>query len=215
MKTLSVDIVSDVVCPWCAIGYERLERAMQALEGEIAFKIAWHPFELNPDMPPEGEEMGAHLARKYGIDREAAALNRQRIAEIGQSLGLRFATGEGRRIYNTFAAHRVLAWAREQGRQDVFNQALFEAYFAEGENPSDPEVLRRVADGLGLDGEQAAQIARTDRYAEAVRREERQYLEAGISAVPAYIVEQRYLISGGQEPDTFIKAFRSIAAELG
>lgn len=213
MQKLKIDIVSDVVCPWCVIGYKRLEIAMDRLSDEMAFDIDWHPFELNPDMPPEGENIVDHITRKYGTTPEASAETRQRIAGIGDELGFRFRMTDDRRIYNTFDAHRVLHWAREQGQQFPFNLALFEAYFTHGENPSDREVLQRTARNLGMDAESVAEILDTDRYAEEVRAEESRYMEAGIHAVPAYIINGQYLISGGQEPETFVRAFRSIAEE--
>ena len=213
MQTLKIDIVSDVVCPWCVIGYKRLEIAMEELRDELAFDIDWHPFELNPDMPPEGENIVDHITRKYGTTAEASAQTRQRIAQIGEDLGFEFRMTDDRRIYNTFDAHRVLHWAREQGVQLAFNLALFEAYFTHGENPADPDVLRRIASALGLDDSAVTAILDGDDHAEAVRREEAVYTEAGIHAVPAYIINEKYLISGGQEPATFVRAFRSIAEE--
>jgi len=213
MPSIKLDIVSDVVCPWCVIGYKRLQLAMQELAGEISFEIDWHPFELNPQMPPEGEDGTEHLMRKYGISAEQVAENRERIAATGRDLGFTFRMGEGRRIYNTFDAHRVLHWARGQGRQTELSLALFEAYFSGGQNPSDPAVLRRVAESVGLDGEEVASIVAGDRYAREVREEEERYTSAGIHAVPAYIINGQYLISGGQEPATFVKAFRHIAGQ--
>jgi len=213
MQSIKLDIVSDVVCPWCVIGYKRLELAMAELEGELQFDIDWHPFELNPDMPPEGENIVEHITRKYGITEQASAENRARMAEIGKGLGFTFNMTADRRIYNTFDAHRVLHWAREQGQQQPFNLALFAEHFTEGNNPSDPAVLRRVAEALDLDPAQVDAVLQSDRYAEAVRAEERHYMEAGIHAVPGFVINQQYLISGGQEPETFVKAFRRIAQE--
>lgn len=213
MQKLKIDIVSDVVCPWCVIGYKRLELAMDTLRDEIAFDIDWHPFELNPDMPPEGENIVDHITRKYGTTPEASAQTRQQIAEIGETLGFRFNMTDDRRIYNTFDAHRVLHWVREQGDPLAFNLALFEAYFTQGENPSDPSVLQRTARELGMDEAEVAKILDSDRYAEEVRAEETRYMEAGIHAVPAFIINGQYLISGGQAPETFVRAFRSIAEE--
>lgn len=213
MQKLKLDIVSDVVCPWCVIGYKRLEIAMEELRGEMAFEIDWHPFELNPDMPPEGENVVEHITRKYGVTAQQSAETRRRIAEVGRELGFTFNMTDDRRIYNTFDAHRVLHWAGEQGRQQAFNLGLFEAYFTNGENPSDPNVLRRVARSLSLDEAEVTDILAGERYAEEVRAEEERYTEAGIHAVPAFIVNGQYLISGAQEPQTFSKAFRSIADE--
>lgn len=213
MTAIRLDIVSDVVCPWCVIGYKRLELAMQELAGEMQFEIDWQPFELNPDLPPEGENATEHLMRKYGISREQAEENRNRIAAIGRELGFEFQTGGERRIYNTFDAHRVLHWAREQGQQTPLSLALFHAYFTEGRNPSDPAVLREAAEAQGLDGAEVEAIVASDRYAQEVRAAEQRYVAAGIRGVPAYVINRQYLISGGQEPATFIQAFRQIAAE--
>lgn len=212
MRDIRIDIVSDVVCPWCYIGYRRLNVAMEELAGEMRFDIEWHPFELNPDMPPEGEDAGEHLMRKYGMNREQLQLNRDRLVSVARDLGISINPGE-RRIYNTFDAHRVLRWAASQGQQTAFEMALFKAYFADGLNPSDPAVLRSIAESLGLSGDEAESIAGSDRYADEVRAEERQYVAAGIQAVPAYIIDRKYLISGGQEPATFVSALRRIAAE--
>lgn len=213
MTAIRLDIVSDVVCPWCVIGYKRLELAMQELAGEMQFEIDWQPFELNPDLPPEGENATEHLMRKYGISREQAEENRNRIAAIGRELGFEFQTGGERRIYNTFDAHRVLHWAREQGQQTPLSLALFHAYFTEGRNPSDPAVLREAAEAQGLDGAEVEAIVANDRYTQEVRAAEQRYVAAGIRGVPAYVINRQYLISGGQEPATFIQAFRQIAAE--
>ncbi len=215
MQTIKLDIVSDVVCPWCVIGYLRLQRAMEQLKDELRFEIDWHPFELNPDMPPEGENIVEHVQRKYGISTAASAENRERIAAAGREFGFEIRMSDDRRIYNTFDAHRVLHWAREQGRQEAFNQALFKAYFTDGKNPSDPELLQETARNLGLDAAEVRDILDSDRYAAAVRQEEQQYTAAGIQAVPAYIINGKYLISGGQEPATFVAAFRQIASENG
>lgn len=213
MTAIRLDIVSDVVCPWCVIGYKRLELAMQELAGEMQFEIDWQPFELNPDLPPEGENATEHLMRKYGISREQAEENRNRIAAIGRELGFEFQAGGERRIYNTFDAHRVLHWAREQGQQTPLSLALFHAYFTEGRNPSDPAVLREAAEAQGLDGAEVEAIVANDRYTQEVRAAEQRYVAAGIRGVPAYVINRQYLISGGQEPATFIQAFRQIAAE--
>lgn len=211
LRTIRLDIVSDVVCPWCYIGYKRLEIAMREFRDEMRFELDWHPFELNPDMPPEGEPADAHIQRKYGIGAAEARSSRERIVGIATELGLEFYRGEDRRIYNTFDAHRVLHWARESGAQHAFNLALFQAYFEAARNPSDPDLLAETAAGLGLDGDEAREIVASERYAGEVRREEQHFLQAGISAVPAIIIDGQYLISGGQEPATFIRTFRQLA----
>lgn len=213
MKTLQLDIVSDVVCPWCIIGFKRLAQAMDRLTEECHFEVTWHPFELNPQLGPEGENADEHLARKYGIGPEEVARNRQHITELGQSLGFRFHYDADRKVYNTFDAHRILYWAKEQGRQTDLSLALFEAYFSLGQNPSDPDVLAAIADRLQLDGNRVRDILTSDEYAGDVRAAEDHYRRTGIQAVPAYIINDRYLISGGQEPDVFVQAFQQIAKE--
>lgn len=211
MKNLQIDIVSDVACPWCAIGYRRLEQAMAELETEMAFTTEWHAFQLNPDMPPEGEPILEHLTRKYGKSAEEMQAAQSQIMAFAKELGLNFSMAQERRAQNTFDAHRLLAWAREQGRQTELNMALFDAYFGHAADTSDPKVLRRAAEAAGLPGDEADQILESDRYAETVRTEESRYKQAGVSSVPAFIVNGQYLISGAQEPATLVNAFREIA----
>ena len=213
MKSIHIDIVSDVACPWCAIGYKRLQQAMEALDGEIGFTLKWHAFRLSPDMPAEGEPIMEHLCRKYGRSPEEMEAAQNQIIEAAQSLGLNFSGAAERLACNTTDAHRLLTWAREHDLQTALKLALFEAYFGRAENVSDPDVLRRTAESVGLDGEEAAAILASDRYLQDVIDEERQYKDAGISAVPGFVVDNRYLISGAQEPATLIDAFRQIAAE--
>lgn len=213
MKTLQIDIVSDVACPWCAIGYRRLEKAMGELEGELTFSIQWHPFRLNPGMPAEGEPILEHLCRKYGRTPAEMRASQEQIMAIAAELGLNFSKAQERRAQDTTDAHRLLAWAREQGRQTELEMALFDAYFGHARNPSDPQVLRQAAQSVGLDGDTADEILASDRYTREVETEEAKYKEAGISGVPAFIINGRYLISGAQEPQTLITAFRNLAAE--
>jgi predicted DsbA family dithiol-disulfide isomerase len=211
MQTIRIDIVSDVVCPWCVIGYKRLQQAMAALSDQLRFEIEWHPFQLNPDMPPEGEPVSEHIRRKYGLSDEELAINRKRIEEIALGLGMSFYAGEDRRTYNTFDAHRVLHWARTEGKQTEMELALFDEYFLRGNNPSDARVLERATRSVGLPAGEVAKILSSARYAEAVQDELRHYQAAGIDAVPAFIINGKYLISGGQEPQTFVRVLREIA----
>ncbi len=212
MRQLKIDMVSDVVCPWCVIGFKRLEKALQQLQGEIEADIEWHPFELNPQMPPEGEALSEHIARKYGSTPEQSAANRQHITFFGQELGFQFDFSKMSHIYNTFSAHRVLHWARDKGRQKEMELGLFDAYFTEGKDPSDPEVLSTVAEAAGLDGNMARDIATSDQYTQEVRAEQQHFTSLGIQAVPAFIVEDKYLISGAQDSTVFVKALKEIAA---
>ena len=212
MKTLQIDFVSDVACPWCAVGLGALERAAEALRGEVELDLRFQPFELNPDMAPEGEDVDEHLQRKYGRTKEQFAAARQAIRERGAAVGFSF--GERTRIWNTFDAHRLLHWAGLEGAssQHALKAALLQAYHGEGRNPSDPEVLADVAAQVGLNEARAREILESDEYAEAVRAEEQQWLAAGINSVPAVVVNRRHLISGGQPPEVFEQALREIAA---
>lgn len=213
MQTVRIDLVSDIACPWCAIGYKRLEQALAELEGEVEVELVWQPFELNPDMPPEGEPILDHLCRKYGQDAASVQRTQGEIMALAQGLGLDFQRARERRALATFDAHRVLAWAAERGRETALNLALFDAYFGEAKNPSDPLVLRAAAERAGLDGDEAEAVARSDRYADSVRAAKRRFMDAGIDAVPAFVVNQRWLVSGAQPPATLVAAIRQAAAE--
>ena len=211
LKTLKIDFVSDVVCPWCAIGLSSLETALKRVEGDIGTTIAFHPFELNPQMGPEGEDIAEHLGRKYGIDAAQIARNREAIRQRGASVGFRF--GGRDRTWNTFDAHRLLHWAGLEGRQHELKRELLVAYHGDGENPSDHDVLVRRAVAAGLDEARARDVLVSGRYADEVRAEERHWLELGINSVPAVVVNDRHLISGGQPPEVFEQALRQIAAQ--
>src|SRR5471032_1591157 len=192
-----IDFVSDVSCPWCVIGLKSLEQALDKLKDTAQAEIHFQPFELNANMVPEGEDIGEHIAHKYGSTEEQMAQSREAIRARGAALGFTFAMDKRGRIYNTFDAHRLLHWAELEGRQKDLKHALFAAYFAEGKNPSDHQVLVEIAVAVGLDGTRARQILESDLYAKEVRERERFYLEQGIHAVPAVIINERHLIQGG------------------
>ena len=214
-KTLKIDFVSDVVCPWCAIGLSALEIALQKLEGEVAVELHFQPFELHPDMGPEGAEVVPYLSKKYGMSADQVERNQQMIAERGAAVGFEFRMDRRSRTYNTFDAHRLLHWAGEVGaaQQRALKHALLSAHFTEGENPGAREVLLRCAAQAGLDATRAAAVVDGDEYADAVREREQLYQQAGISSVPSVIVNERYLIQGGQPPELFEQSLREIAAE--
>ncbi|MEF8833543.1 MAG: DsbA family oxidoreductase [Halofilum sp. (in: g-proteobacteria)] len=215
MQTIRIDLVSDIACPWCAIGYRRLDQALTRLEGEVDVELVWQPFELNPDMPPEGEPILDHLCRKYRQDGASIERTQGEIITLAEGLGLNFRRARERRAVATFDAHRVLAWAAEQGRETALNLALFDAYFGEAKDPSDPLVLRDAAERAGLDGDEAQAVARSDRYADTVRAAQQRFRDAGVSAVPAFILEHRWLVSGAQPPEALVDAIRQVAAEDG
>ena len=209
---MKIDFVSDVACPWCAVGLWSLDRALERLGDEVPVEIHFQPFELNPNLAPEGEDAGEHLARKYGASPEQLAKNRGVLRERGAAVG--FAFGERPRVWNTFDAHRLLHWAGLQSvaAQSKLKHALLTAYHARAENPGARDVLLRAAADSGLDGERAAAILDSDDYAAEVRERERHWQALGIHSVPAVIIDNRHLISGGQPPEVFERALRELAA---
>lgn len=211
---MKIDFVSDVSCPWCVIGLKSLEDALGRVAGEVQAELHFQPFELNPRMPAEGQDIGEHLAEKYGSTPEQSLRNREMIRARGQELGFTFSMDKRSRIYNTFDAHRLLHWAAEEGegRQRALKEALFKAYFTDGASPGSHEVLARVAGEVGLDITRAKAILASDEYAGAVREREQFYLQQGIHAVPAVIINDKHLISGGQPAEVFEQALRQIAA---
>ncbi|GKS94450.1 DsbA family oxidoreductase [Acidovorax sp. SUPP2825] len=212
---LKIDFVSDVSCPWCAIGLHALEQALDRLDGTVAAQLHFQPFELNPQMAPEGQDIAEHLAEKYGATPEQSQRNREAIAERGAALGFTFDMGQRSRIYNTFDAHRLLHWASEVGgeaAQTALKHALFKAYFTDGQSPADHGVLVRAAAGAGLDADRAQAVLASGEYADAVREREAFYQQHGIHSVPAVIINDRHLIQGGQPPEVFEQALRQIAA---
>ena len=212
---MKIDFVSDVSCPWCAIGLTALEQALARVAPEITAQLHFQPFELNPKMAAEGQEIVEHLGQKYGIDAKQIAANTEAIRQRGASVGFTFGIGKRSRIYNTFNAHRLLHWAGLQGEaaQRSLKHALLKAYFTDGQNPSDNAVLLAAAGAAGLDVEAARQVLAGDEFAAEVRQAEAFYQQQGIHAVPAVIINDRHLISGGQPVEVFEQALRQIAAE--
>lgn len=211
---LTVDFVSDVVCPWCAIGLKSLEQALEHLDGDVTAELHFRPFELNPQMAPEGEDVAEHLAHKYGITSEQIAQNQEGIRQRGAAVGFTLNMDKRSRIYNTFDAHRLLHWAELEGKQPALKLALLEAYFGRGEDVSSHDVLTRVAGEVGLDAAAAREVLSSDGYADETREQERFYQQQGIRAVPSVIVNGKYLIQGGQPPEVFEQTLRQIAAEV-
>ena len=207
---LDIRFVSDVACPWCAIGLAALDEAIARLGGEVDATVHPEPFELNPDMGPEGANVVAYLGRKYGRTPEQVAEVQDRIRARGAAVG--FAFGKRDHVWNTFAAHRVLHWAEAQGRGIELKRALLRAYHGEGRNPGAPEVLEALAREAGLDGAKARAIAEGDDYAAEVRERERQWIELGVNGVPFVVVNDKYAIEGGQPPEVFEEALKRIAA---
>jgi predicted DsbA family dithiol-disulfide isomerase len=211
---MRIDFVSDVACPWCAIGFSALERALENV-GTAAGNVELHlqPFELNPTMTEEGADAAEYLQSKYGLSAEQLAANRARIAERGAAEGFSF--GDRKHVWNTFNAHRLLFWAGVEcppGAQRALKRALLRAYHGEGRNPGAPDVLLDLAGQLGLPVERAREVLERGEFADEVRQAERFWQEIGIHSVPAIIIDRRHLISGGQPSAVFEQALRQIAA---
>jgi predicted DsbA family dithiol-disulfide isomerase len=209
---IQIDIVSDVVCPWCVIGYRQLERAIGALSGKAEVSVRWHPFELAPDMPAEGKAVADYSRERYGATPEQGRANRDRLTGIGETLGIDFRFSEKSRIYNTFNAHRLLSWAGEQGKQTALKLALFNAYFTTQANVSDEDVLLDTAESVGLDRAEAAAILASDRYAAQVRAEEEYWRDQNVTGVPAFVVNGKYMIPGAQDAGTFVQVLERVIA---
>ena len=213
---LKIDFVSDIACPWCAVGLFSLEKALERLHGEVQVDLHFQPFELNPDMAPGGQDLGEHLSEKYGSTAEQQAQIRATIAARGAEVGFTFAPGGRGRVYNTFDAHRLLAWAPGQGEgaQHRLKKALLAAYQGRAERIEDPEVLLAAVQEAGLNTVAAREVLESGAYADKVRAVEQLYQRSGIHSVPAVIINDQYLISGGQPVEVFEQSLRQIALEM-
>jgi predicted DsbA family dithiol-disulfide isomerase len=215
---LQIDFVSDIACPWCAVGLHALQTALNRVAPTITAHIECQPFELNPAMPPEGQDVVEHLMAKYGIGPEQFEQNRAVLHARGAEVGFYFGTRSrsGARIWNTFDAHRLLHWAglpgQPEGAQWQLKQALLKAYHGDGANPGDAALLTGLAAQVGLDASEAAEVLASGRFADEVRETEAMWQEAGIRAVPAVVINRKHLISGGQPAEAFEQALRHIAA---
>ena len=216
-QAIKIDFVSDVVCPWCAIGLQALEQAIARVGDQVQVELHFQPFELNPQIAAEGEDVTEHLTRKYGMTEAQARENGEAIRQRGEALGFRFDMDRRRRIVNTFDAHRLLHWAEVEGldQQRSLKHALLKAYFTDGLDVSSPEVLVEVVGSVGLDVGRAREILATDEFADAVRAQEAFYQQQGIRAVPSVVFNDRHLIQGGQPVETFERALRQLASQAG
>jgi predicted DsbA family dithiol-disulfide isomerase len=207
---MKIEFVSDVACPWCAVGLHSLEKALERFDVEPT-ELSFQPFELNPDMPAEGADTVEYLSKKYGIDEAQIRRNQKAVRERGAAVG--FAFGERTRVWNTFDAHRLLHWAGLEGRQRELKHALLRAYHGQGRNPSAPGVLLELVAEVGLDVQRARTILASEEFAPEVRAEQILWLKSGIDSVPAVVVNRRQLIQGAQTPEVFEQALRRIAGE--
>ena len=213
---MKIDFVSDVACPWCAVGLNALERALERIGPDIAVELHMQPFELNPTMAAEGANAAQYLKAKYGMSDEQLAVNRARIAERGAAEGFTFGTRE--HVWNTFDAHRLLHWAGIEGaagQQRALKHALLEAYHGQGRNPGAHDVLLDLAAQVGLPADRACEVLQKNEFADDVRQAERFWQDVGVNSVPAVIINRQHLISGGQPSEVFEQALRQIASNDG
>ncbi|MGJ8627385.1 MAG: DsbA family oxidoreductase [Sulfitobacter sp.] len=208
---VQIDIISDVMCPWCIVGYKQLEQAL-GMVGAGAY-IRWHPFELNPAMPPEGQNLGDHITEKYGQTAEQSAQNRKMLTDLGAELGFTFNFTPDSRIVNTFAAHQLLDWAQGKGLQHPLKMALFDAHFTDGKDVSQADTLIDVAASAGLDAEQAAEVLASGSQAEETRARQKFWTDRGVSGVPSMVFDGRYLLTGAQGAQTYAQMLQKVLAE--
>jgi predicted DsbA family dithiol-disulfide isomerase len=208
---VQIDIISDVMCPWCIVGFKQLEMALA--QTGVGARVRWHPFELNPEMPPEGENLDAHIRAKYGTTEAQSAQTRRQLQDLGAALGFTFNFADDMRIVNSFKAHQLLDYAAAQGVQHPLKMALFRAHFTENRDVSDESVLLDLAEEVGLDRASAAAALASEAHARAVRAQEAVWAQNGISGVPSMIFGEKYLVTGAQGPQNYAHMLQKVAAE--
>jgi predicted DsbA family dithiol-disulfide isomerase len=214
MNKLQIDIVSDVMCPWCIVGYKGLELALNNLPPDVEATINWLPFELNPKMPIEGQDIEEHLIEKYGITKQQSAQNREMITQRGKEVDFDFNFSQHMRMINSFDLHRLLAWAKVQGKQHELQMALFSAHFTKNIPLNEHENLIKIVGSLGLDIIVANDLLNSNIYSEQVRIEQNISLKNGIKAVPTFIINNNFSISGGQTTETFKQILEELVQEI-
>lgn len=208
---VQIDIVSDVMCPWCIVGFRQLEQALGLLD--VGAYIRWHPFELNPDMPAEGQNLREHIKEKYGSTAEQSEQSRAHLKALGQELGISFRFDAQSKIVNTFAAHQLLGWAQDKDLQHPLKLALFDAHFSQAKDVSDIEVLVATAKGVGLDAQEAREVLNSGSHAEETRRREQYWTSKGVSGVPSMIFAGKYLLTGAQGAQTYAQMLQKVISE--
>lgn len=214
MTQFKIEIVSDVMCPWCVIGYKNLESALEQLQNTISADISWHAFELNPGMPKEGQNLAEHIMQKYGQTKSQSEENRAHLTQLGQQVGFDFNFDDNSIMINSFDCHRLLTWAKEFNKQTELKLALFKAHFSDKVYLNDQTALLKVVSQVGLDTEEAKVILESNAYSEAVETEENQMQQLGVSSVPTFIINDKYAINGGQAVEVFKQALEQIQQEL-
>ncbi|GFD67901.1 DsbA family oxidoreductase [Alteromonas sp. KUL106] len=211
MQKVTVNMVSDVVCPWCIVGYQRLQKAIETLD-DIDVDIKFHPFELNPNMPQEGQNLREHIMEKYGISEQQSAENRARLAAVGKEIGFTFNFTDDSRMQNTFKAHQLIHFAAENGLEEEMKLSLFNAYFTDGKDVNDLDVLIALAGDIGLDKAEVEEVIQSAKYAQAVREEESVWIQRGIQSVPTFVIGNQG-VAGAQEPATLAAFIRQAASQ--
>ena len=214
-KKVRIDLVSDIACPWCAIGFARLQQALNELSTEVDVELHWRAFELNPDPALVPEPILPALCKKYGVAEAQMRASQQQLRQLADGLGLDFRALDNRLTCNTFDAHRLLHWAALQNAQTALKLALFQAYFGDGLQISEHAVLLACVEQAGLDPLAAAAVLNSQQFAGEVRHEQQQYQQAGIRSVPAFIINQQYLVSGAQESSVLVSTLRQVGAYAG
>ncbi|NQZ01255.1 MAG: DsbA family oxidoreductase [Bdellovibrionales bacterium] len=209
MKAIKVDIVSDIVCPWCAVGYFRFKQAAEDLAADV--EVHWHPFELNPQMPPGGQNLREHLAQKYGTSLNGSIEARKRITELGAQVGFQFNYFDEMKMYNTIRAHQILHFSRKYGLQMPLKLQLFRDYFTNGKEMDSDTILKRSAVQTGLPEHETEQVLRENLYYADVKNEIDDYRFKGITGVPAFIFNEKHLVTGAQETDTFKQILKELS----
>lgn len=209
-RALKIDIVSDVVCPWCIVGYRQLQQAID--NTGIDAEIHWHPFELNPDMPPEGQDLREHIAEKYGSSAEDSRKSREHLSAVGAELGFAFSFPDDMRMVNTFDTHQLIHWAETHERAMEMKLALFTTHFSDNKDISSHEILADVAQSIGLERAEALLVLQDQRFAAEVRERQSRWLKKGIQGVPAVVFESKYMVSGAQGVERFEQCLQEILA---
>lgn len=214
MNGIKIDIVSDVVCPWCIVGYKQLEQALA--QSNVTAQIHWQPFELNPTMPPQGQNLQEHIAEKYGSTKEQSAENRERLTSLGDSLGFKFNFTDDSRMANTFKAHQLLHWAGLQSHQHEhkLKLAFFQAYFTDKQHISDDDVLLAIVSNEGFDQDESLKVLQEQTYAAKVRSRQQHWTKQGITGVPAMIFCDKYLVTGAQGVDNYVAVIKQVLDEV-
>ncbi|PLW77763.1 DsbA family oxidoreductase [Cohaesibacter celericrescens] len=210
-QPLRIDIISDVVCPWCAIGYNQLRTALEEMKLEA--DIHWHPYQLNPEIPPQGKNLAVHLAGKYGITPEQSIANRGRITQLGADVGFTFNFTSETCTYNTLHAHQLIHWANEFGKEHAMKLALLESYFTDGKNVSDLDILVEAAISVGLDGDVARHILESNKYEALVREHMNFWRDQGITGVPAVVINSKFLVNGAAGVEQFKQAINGAVVD--